>query len=205
MLKIFLGLGMTALGGGLIWFGGNFAAEGWGAFRNSSVTGASLDIKIGLNGEMQIYNRGREVSDINIFVTKYTLDEELYGRGKITLKHYNRPSGALKTISKLKHDKKTLINLASLPTIEFAENPGEKINNKSARLIYYGVRVTYVSLNANSKHFQYHALSAVKTYPDYLSDAETTAGAGPVSSNLANFSELRNDIINHMKTMYADP
>jgi len=209
MLKILLGSAMMGIGSGLVWFGGNFARDGWISFTNSGVPNALLETNVDLDRTMHILNRGRDVKDIEIFATKYFLDGESFGKAEVKLDQYSRIGGSIAQVGKLKHDRSKSIILDEIQMLEFADNPEEELNGMQnnklpAVLIYYGIRVTYVSIYDNKRHISYHVIGSYKNYPNTHENPETTASAGPVDSPYEMGREISKLIIQHQKEMYMD-
>jgi hypothetical protein len=209
MIKLVLGIIMICIG----ILGGYLAKDGWDDIKKKNKTlptqpfvaapQTELVIEANITPQkvLDLYNKGNiPIKEINIFATKYLLDENLFKEKQIKIKDVNKVGGPIKTIDELEPSTGNVqVNLKQYPILHFFENPGEKDN--TPMLTYYCFRITYRNGITGKKGATYKVASSYMDYPSFVDNHERTAIAGSWGDFLL---ELPKVIKEHQKKLFNE-
>lgn len=209
MTKLIIGIVMICIG----ILGGYLAKDGWDEIKKKNKklllppfavapqTELVIEADITPQKILNLYNKGNiPVKEINIFATKYLLDENLLKEKQIKIKNVNKVGGSIKTIDVLEpYTGNAHVDLKQYTLLTFFDDPGKEDNTPF--LTYYCLRITYRNGTTGGKGVMYKVTSSYKDFPSFVDNQERTATAGSWGDFLL---EIPNIIEGHQKKLFNE-
>lgn len=162
---------------------------------------AVLDINISPDKILTLKNNGNiSLENVQVFATKYLLDEQAFNENRIEIKNFNKIGGSIHTVSILKISIEENIDLTKKPFLKFFDNPGK--NDNTPILTYFCLRITYDASSTKEKYTFYKVTSSIKNFPLWVDNQERTAYAGETSHDF--LFDIPDIIEKHQKKIYND-